>query len=208
MVWGAILVKYAALGGPGALGFPTTDEVGVAGGSRNTFTRGSVFWSEATGAHMVWGAILARYDALGGPGWLGFPTTDEVGVAGGARSTFTRGSVFWSEASGAHMVWGAILVKFDALGGPGALGFPTTDEVGVAGGSRNTFTRGSVLWSEATGAHFVIGAILARYDALGGPVSDLGFPTTDEYQVDGGARSDFQRSHYILWTPATGAVAY
>jgi uncharacterized protein with LGFP repeats len=202
----AIDQYYAKSGG--GLGAPTGTETSVAGGRMRTYERGNIYWSAATGAHIVWGAILVKYSALGGPGTLGFPTTDEVGVAGGARSTFTRGSVFWSAATGARMVWGAILARYDALGGPGWLGFPTTDEVGVAGGARSTFTRGSVFWSEPTGAHMVWGAILARYDALGGPVSDLGFPTTDEYQVVGGARSDFQRSHYILWTPAMGAVAY
>ena len=89
-----------------------------------TYERGNIYWSAATGAHIVWGAILVKYSALGGPGALGFPTTDEVGVAGGARSTFTRGSVFWSAATGARMVWGAILARYDALGGPGWLGFP------------------------------------------------------------------------------------
>jgi uncharacterized protein with LGFP repeats len=207
-VWGAILAKYEALGGPAFLGFPVTDEVGVAGGSRSTFTVGSVFWSGATGTHLVWGAILAKYEALGGPAFLGFPVTDEVGVAGGSRSAFARGSVFWSGATGTHLVWGAILAKYEALGGPAVQGFPVTDEVGAAGGSRSTFTRGSVFWSATTGAHLVIGAILGAYDARGGPASDLGFPTTDEYQTGGGARSDFQRDHYIVWTPTTGAVVH
>ena len=89
-----------------------------------------------------------------------------------------------------------------------ALGFPTTDEVYVAGGARNTFTGGSVLWSGRTGAHVVIGGILAKYDSIGGPASDLGFPTSDEFAVPGGARSNFERTHYILWTPSTGAVVY
>jgi uncharacterized protein with LGFP repeats len=207
-VWGAILVKFQALGGPAGFGFPTGDEVGTAGGARSTFTRGSVFWSQATGAHFVWGAILDKYNGLGGPGALGFPTSDEVGVAGGSRSTFTGGSVLWIEGIGAHVVIGGILAKYDALGGPAALGFPTTDEVYIAGGARSTFTGGSVFWSARTGAHVVIGGILAKYDSIGGPTSDLGFSTTDEFAVPGGARSDFERDHYILWTPSTGAVVH
>jgi uncharacterized protein with LGFP repeats len=206
VVWGAILVKYQSLGGPPSIGFPTTDEVGVAGGAQSTFTGGSLFWSERTGARLVWGAILVKYRAVGGPASIGFPMTDEVGVAGGSRSTFTGGSVLWTERTGAHLVIGGILSKYDAFGGPAALGFPTTDEVQVAGGARSTFTGGSVLWSSRTGAHVVIGGILAKYDEIGGPSSELGFPTTDEYAVPGGARTDFERGRYIDWTPSTGAV--
>jgi uncharacterized protein with LGFP repeats len=77
-----------------------------------------------------------------------------------------------------------------------------------AGGARSTFTGGSVLWSAGTGAHVVIGGILAKYDSVGGPTSDLGFPTTDEFAVPGGARSNFERDHYMLWTPSTGAVVH
>src|SRR4029453_12781132 len=101
---------------------------------------------------------------------------DEVSVAGGARSTFTHGSILWSDRTGPHFVIGGILAKYDTFGGPAALGFPLTDEVQVAGGARSTFTGGSILWTDRTGAHFVIGGILARYDEVGGPSSDLGFP--------------------------------
>ena len=207
-VWGAILVKYQELGGPAGFGFPISDEVGLAGGARSTFTRGSVFWSQPRGAHFVWGAILDKYNGLGGPAALGFPTSDEVAVAGGSRSTFTGGSVLWTERTGAHLVIGAILSKYSDFGGPAALGFPITDEVYLARGARSTFTGGSVLWSGGTGAHVVIGGILAKYDSIGGPTSDLGFPTTDEFAAPGGARSNFQRDHYILWTPSTGAVVH
>ena len=208
VVWGALLVKYLALGGPRGFGLRKTDEVGVAGGARSSFTRGSLFWSSATGAHLVWGANLVRYDALGGPTALGFPTTDEVGVAGGSRNTFTRGSLFWAETTGTHLVWGANLVKYDALGGPAFLGFPTTDEVGVAGGARSTFTRGSLFWAERTAAHFVWGDILVAYDRTGGPAGELGFATTDEVAVPGGARSTFENGRYIDWSAGAGAVVH
>ena len=207
-VWGAILVRYEQAGGPAALGFPTTDEVGIPGGARSSFTRGSVFWSAPTGAHFVWGAILERFTAFGGTAALGFPVTDEVGVAGGARSRFTRGSVFWSEVTGAHVVWGAILVKYESAGGPAALGFPRADEVGVAGGARSTFTIGSIFWTDRTQAKVVWGAILVAYDQVGGPGSALGFPTTDEYAVTGGARSDFEKGRFIDWSAAAGAVVH
>jgi stage II sporulation protein D len=51
----------------------------------------------------------------------------------------------------------------------------------------------------------VRGAIRARWAQLGWENSRLGFPTSDEYAIPGGRRSDFQGG-YITWTPATGAV--
>ncbi len=206
LVIGGIQAKYDAYGGPAALGFPVTDEVAVAGGARSTFTGGSVFWSGATGAHAVIGGILARYDQLGGPPGLGFPTTDEVGMAGGARVSFQRGAILWSGGTGAKYVIGGILAKYDGYGGAPRLGFPVTDEVAVAGGARSTFTGGSVFWSGGTGSHVVIGAILARYDQIGGPSSYIGFPTSDEFGVSGGAQTNFSYGHYIVWRPSTGAV--
>jgi uncharacterized protein with LGFP repeats len=150
---------------------------------------------------------IDRYFATLG-GRLGQPTGPEVSVADGRMRPYERGNIYWSAATGAHFVWGSILAKYTALGGPGAFGFPTTDEVGVAGGARNTFTGGSIFWSGATGAHSVIGAILAKYTEVGGPAGALGFPTSDEYGVAGGARSDFERGHYILWTASGGAVVH
>jgi uncharacterized protein with LGFP repeats/glucose/arabinose dehydrogenase len=208
LIIGGIQAKFDAYGGPGALGFPTTDEVAVAGGARTTFTGGSIFWSGPTGAHVVIGGILGRYDQLGGPSWLGFPTTDEIGLGGGARVSFERGAIIWSPGAGAKYVIGGILSKYDAYGGAARLGYPVTDEVGVAGGARSTFTGGSVFWSGGTGAHVVIGAILAKYDQIGGPGSYIGFPTSDEFGVSGGAQTNFSYGHYIVWKPATGAVVH
>ena len=208
LIIGGIQAKYDASGGPAALGFPVTDEVAVADGARSTFTGGSVFWSGATGGHTVIGGILARYDQLGGPPGLGFPTTDEVGMAGGARVSFQRGAILWSGGTGAKYVIGGILAKYDAYGGAPRLGFPVTDEVAVAGGARSTFTGGSVFWSGGTGSHVVIGAILGRYDQIGGPSSYIGFPTSDEFGVSGGAQSNFSNGHYIVWRASTGAVVH
>ncbi|WP_442928867.1 LGFP repeat-containing protein, partial [Modestobacter sp. VKM Ac-2980] len=42
---------------------------------------------------------------------------------------------------------------------------------------------------------------------LGWENSTLGFPTTNEYSVDGGRRSDFQNG-YITWTPSGGTVVH
>ncbi|WP_406632813.1 polysaccharide deacetylase family protein [Pseudarthrobacter quantipunctorum] len=215
-VHGAIRGRYLAFGGPaGLLGFPLTDETTTPGaaGQYNDFAGGSVYWSPGTGAHEVHGAIRGRYLAFGGPaGLLGFPLTDETTTSGtaGQYNDFAGGSVYWSPGTGAHEVHGAIRGRYLAFGGPaGLLGFPLTDETGTPDGvgRYNHFSgmnaSSSIYWSPATGAHEVYGAIRARWVALGWERSRLGYPTSGEYGITGGRRSDFQHGS-ILWHAASG----
>ena len=49
----------------------------------NTFTGGArIYWSPWTGAHIINGAILAKYLGIGGAGAYGFPTTDVLDISG------------------------------------------------------------------------------------------------------------------------------
>jgi stage II sporulation protein D len=205
VVLGAVLDKYLQLGGPGGfLGLPTSDELGVPGGRRSTFQGGHLYWGPSTGAREVHGAILGSYLSLGGPGFLGLPTTDEVAASGGRRSLFERGHLYWSSSTGAQPVYGAILAKYLSLGGPGGmLGFPTSRERGTPGGAASTFQGGHVYWS-AAGAFEVHGALLGKYLALGGPEGWLGHPVSDEVTVAGGRSSRFGNGH-LFWGPRTGA---
>ncbi|MGY1640405.1 LGFP repeat-containing protein [Geodermatophilus sp. SYSU D00703] len=47
------------------------------------------------------------------------------------------------------------------------------------------------------------GAIRARWAELGWERSGLGYPVSDEYEVDGGRRSDFEHG-WIRWDRGTG----
>ncbi len=152
-------------------------------------------------------AIGEKHRRLGGTDGLGDPTSGEYAVPGGTARTYERGRIYRSTATGAaYAVRGAVLTRYLRLGGPGGLlGLPTSDETAVTGGRSSTFTGGRIYWSRATGAHEVHGAVLRRYLRLGGPDSRLGLPTTDEYAVPGGRRSDFARG-WIRWDAATGAT--
>ena len=213
-VIGSILDRYLALGGPsGRLGYPTTDEraTPVPGGRFNHFQGGSIYWTPATGAHQVGGAIRGVWAALGWEkGHLGFPTTDEKPTPRrhGAFNHFQGGSIYWSPPTGAHPVWGDIRRAWAAQGWEnGTLGFPTTGERRTPNrqGAFNHFQGGSVYWSPTTGAHSVLGAIGAKWAALGWENSALGFPTSSEYGIPGGRGQNFQYGR-ITWTPAGGAV--
>jgi uncharacterized protein with LGFP repeats len=76
-----------------------------------------------------------------------------------------------------------------------------------SGGAANHFQGGSVHWSRGTGAHAVQGAIRDAWARTGWEMGPLGFPTSNEYAVPGGRRSDFEHA-YVDWSPARGAVVH
>lgn len=93
---GAILEKFSDTGGSsGVLGQPISDEqVGPNGGRYTKFQSGVVYWTPRTGAHIVQGDIRAAWEDHGGPsGPLGYPTSDEIPIPGGARGEFEHGTI-------------------------------------------------------------------------------------------------------------------
>jgi uncharacterized protein with LGFP repeats len=167
--------------------------------------------------HIVRGAVLDKYRALGGPAsGLGYPTADYVAVPSmnAAYTNFQGGDLIWSQAAGAHYVRGGILRTWLWTGGAaGYLGFPTADEVALPNASSpvgyvSDFQHGSIYWSAATSMHIVRGAVLDKYRLLGGPASGLGYPTADYVTTSGrtgpGASTSFQGGA-IYWSSGTGA---
>lgn len=287
----AIDQAWQAAGGDGStVGTKDGDVYAVGDGFAQNFSGGKIFFTPATGAHLLSGPILDKYQALGGPADsdLGFPTIDDVaGLVGpdSRVSTFSasdKPAIFWTPATGAWVVRGAINAAWDKLGGSaGTVGVPTGDETydgnvvsqkftggdiafdtstktfttvppelagnlagveiptdattainqawraagGLAGtlgarqgaqqpvgtdGAVQDYAGGKVFYSPATGAHAVTGAILAKYEAQGGPTGDLGLPSGTE--ADGGAPnsrvSTFSAADkpVIFWTPDNGAI--
>lgn len=287
----AITAAWQANGGDtGPLG-PKDGGVYAAGdGFGQNFPGGKIFFTPATGAHIMTGAILDKYQSLGGPADsdLGFPTIDEgAGKAADSRNTTFSASdnpvIFWTPAAGAWVVRGAINTAWDKLGGSaGSLGVPADDEmyqgdvvsqkftggqlsydrkaktfttvppelagqlaglqipddptsainaarraaggalgplgaaqgppypIGADGLGQN-FAGGKIFYSPATGANVVTGQVLAKYESVGGPQGDLGLPTSNE--VDGGLATESRMSTFaakdqpvIFWTPDYGAV--
>ncbi len=66
----------------------------------------SIYWSAATGAHIVTAEIRDAWLATGGPaGPLGYPTSDEAPAAGeGRAAAFQHGRIEWTAATGARVV--------------------------------------------------------------------------------------------------------
>ncbi|MCV6982019.1 hypothetical protein H7I53_17535 [Mycolicibacterium pulveris] len=286
----AITAAWEATGGDGGALGPRQGEVYAVGdGFAQDFAGGKMFFTPDTGAHFMQGAILEKYESLGGPADsdLGFPTIDEgPGRAPGSRnSTFSASDnpvIFWTPDTGARVVRGPINAAWDQLGGSsGALGVPAEDEryqgsvvsqrftggelsydtktktfttvppelagqlqglevpddpvaainaarraaggtmgplgaaegppysIGADGLGQN-FAGGKIFYSPDTGANVLTGQVLDKYESVGGPEGDLGFPVTGE--VDGGITNSRMSTFaaedkpVIFWTPDYGAV--
>jgi hypothetical protein len=165
----AIKQKVLDLGGaPGkALGGV---EFGAGDGFRQKFEHGEIFLLPPNAPCWVHGAILAEYAALGAEGgFLGYPVTDERPTPDGAGryNHFQNGSIYWSYASGAHEVHGAIRDKWASLGWEqGWLGFPMEGERPFTEGGRiSRFQNGAIYWWPDIGA-FDLGRVRLRYRGL------------------------------------------
>jgi uncharacterized protein with LGFP repeats len=100
-VHGAILRKYLDSGGYKKWGFPTSDELRAPKGRWNKFQKARIYWSSKYGAHVVYGAILAKYVELdGASGKLGLPSSDEYKITGGRRQDFQHGYIKWNAETG------------------------------------------------------------------------------------------------------------
>ncbi|HYO02003.1 MAG TPA: hypothetical protein VET27_08970 [Mycobacterium sp.] len=236
---GAILDEYQSLGGPadGDLGFPTIDEGdGRAPGSRNTTfsaaDRPVIFWTPDNGARVVRGAINAAWDKLGGSaGVLGVPTDDEAYSGDEVSQTFSGGQLTWNRKTNAFTttppevvdqlagleIPGDVTTSIDAArrsaGGPlGPLGAADGEQYTIgADGAGQNYAGGKIFYSPATGANVLTGQVLAKYESVGGPEGDLGFPTSNEN--DGGLAPMSKIASFaaadqpvIFWTPDFGAV--
>ncbi|WP_341868004.1 nucleoside hydrolase [Amycolatopsis circi] len=164
-IYGAIRAAWAGMGGErGGLGYPITDETGTPDGvgRYNHFSRtdgGSIYWTPGTGAHAIYGAIRAKWAAMG---WersvLGYPTTDETGTPDGVgrynHFTGTGGaSIYWTPGTGAQAIYGDIRAKWASMGWERSfLGYPTSSEYGIPGGRRNDFQHGWISWNASNRA--------------------------------------------------------
>lgn len=154
-------------------------------GCYQEFERGAVYWSAGSGARWVHGGVRSTWNRTGGVnGPLGYPRTGETDHgAGGVQQLFQGGTVVWSARTGAAAVRGAVGARWAALGGgAGPLGYPLGGERGglSGGGAQQAFERGRILWSPATGAQPVRGAIGRAYADLGGERGRLGYPVSPE----------------------------
>jgi len=143
------------------------------------------------------GAIEQKYRLAGGAaGILGAPVSDARPVqdrAGGWIRDF-RAVVVGAVAA-------TVAVRPVIAGAPPAPGHRPWSGLG-------TPYAASIVWSPATGAHFVTGEIRDAWLAAGGPAGALGYPVSDEGpDGDAGRAARFQRGT-IGWSRASGALIH
>ncbi|WP_432560959.1 CAP domain-containing protein [Kineococcus sp. SYSU DK003] len=208
-VKGAIGQAYGAAGAnTGFLGLPMGREFGPlrGGGYGQHFAGGSIYWSAASGAQVVRGAIRDRWAAAG---WenssLGYPTGAEFGIRGGLVQRFQGGAVYWSTATGAQAVTGPVLDVYGQNGWEnGLLGLPTTSVTGLATGSYAHFQNGSV-YSSAAGTHVVAGAVRTAWAAQGWENGVLGYPGSRQFGgLAGGGSGQHFTGGSVYSSPASG----
>lgn len=154
-VGGPVYTKWVDSGGSsGSLGVPTSNLVTANGGQYATFAHGAVTYSSTTAAHRMAGVVAKKWLAVGGPGSpLGYPTTDQRRTPDGTGVYvhFRGGSIYSTTATGAHWVGSAIEAKWKALRWErGTLGYPTSDQRKVSGGSKVIFQHGSITYETRT----------------------------------------------------------
>ena len=204
----AILAAAATYKALGTATGPTVCTLVSAGCSR-TYTGGTIFWTAATGAHLVKPKIAKAWASAGSQGGvLGYPTGEETGGLknGGSYQAFQGGRIYLTPLLGAKIVKGGILNAWLAAGAEaGAIGYPLTDELGGLknGGSVQLFTGGAFYWSPASGAHVVKGAIALAWLLKGAQAGKLGYPTSEEYTSGSLTAQDFQGGR-ISWSSKTG----
>lgn len=192
----------------GHVGTCLNNEYPVNGGQAQDFTGGQVFWSPSTGAHALYGRIGARYAEMGGAeSWLGFPlTSEQVTPDGVGRYVhFQNGSIYWTPQLGATPVPKDIMAHWGTTNYErGDLGYPVKAPESAGNGLWQQFQHGYIVRDNKGDNYWLRGLIGERYGQMGGPNSPLGFPTSDEKLIPGGAFQEFEHGN-LYWSPSTGA---
>ena len=132
----------------GHLGYPTSAPRDAAGGQVQEFEKGAIVTNPDGAAHIVHGAIGAKYKELGTvESELGFPKGGEKSIRGGAFQEFDNGNIYWSAGTGAHFIkYGDIFTHWGTQRyEQGKFGYPTEDHANIpAGGEIVRFENGTI----------------------------------------------------------------
>lgn len=161
---------------------------------------------------LPYGEIAKKYYAMGGVrSVLGVPKLAEAAAQSGGRfQEFLGGIILWHSQTGAFAIRGAILQRFWATGSETNWGFALMDEANAAKspvtgqtGRFQYFQKGLFLWTGATGAHGLHGAILDHFEDTGREAK-YGYPTGAEQAYGSTGRKQVFEKATFYWTPEQG----
>ena len=211
--------RYATFGGESSLlGIPTAEAIDVPGGAVREYQGGAIYYSQDTGAHVMYGAILDRYRALGGPSSeLGFPTNDEGDTGDGVGrfndfSTPGGAAIYWNPQWGASVIRGRVLETWRQAGAvSGPFGYPSADTSIMDGVQTGKFVgpEGTeIQWSKTGGLITIPAALAATIPGLSAttPTSERPISVSPP-DTSITAEPTAMRSSKWWWIPAGVAAA-
>ena len=211
--------RYATFGGESSLlGIPTAEAIDVPGGAVREYQGGAIYYSKDTGAHVMYGAILDRYRALGGPSSeLGFPTNDEGDTGDGVGrfndfSTPGGAAIYWNPQWGASVIRGRVLETWRQAGAvSGPFGYPSADTSIMDGVQTGKFVgpEGTeIQWSKAGGLITIPAALATTIPGLSAttPTSERPISVSPP-DTSVTAEPPATRSSKWWWIPAGVAAA-
>lgn len=209
----AIGTTWTAMGGrDSVLGIPVGEESCEGTVCTQAFASGMIVWTPASGAWATSRPIFEKWNREGGSsGHLGNPVSAATmcSTTSGCRQEFAGGLVlapntgtaasFVRSGSGIGNKW--------KQGGAenGRLSYPLGDETCQGTVCQQPFVNGIVYWTAESGSWPTYNnGITARWQALGGGKSRMGFPTSDEFCGAVACWQSFQGGD-ILWSTMAGA---
>ena len=152
--------RRAAGGSLGPLGAKQGPQYAIGqDGAGQDFAGGKIFYSPATGANVVTGQVLKKYESVGGPqSDLGFPTSNE---ADGGLKTGSRVSTVLRQGQAGHLLDARLRRVHRARGDErgvgtnsaapaGSLGPPVADQTEDGNVVSQRFTGGEISWDKQT----------------------------------------------------------
>jgi hypothetical protein len=218
--------RYSAFGGESSLlGSAVGEAVDVPGGAERDYQGGAIFYSKDTGAHVMYGAILDRYKALGGPGTsgLGFPTNDETGTgdSAGRFSDFSApegAAIYWNPQWGASVIKGRVLEAWRQSGAiTGPFGYPSADTSITDGVQTGKFVgpEGTeIQWSQAAGLVTIPAALATKIPGFGSTAptaegtTSMSKPTTSVTADPGVKKKGFNWLWLLLGIPLVAGLGW
>jgi hypothetical protein len=123
------------------------------------YQNGRLYWKQSVGVKEIEGDISVAYvdNTLQTNATYGVPTTDETGTPDGAgryNHFEGGGSIYWTNATGAHLVYGSIKTLWASMNWERSyLGYPTDDPAYLANGLvRQNYQGGRIDFTPTTGA--------------------------------------------------------
>ncbi|WP_253182639.1 GH25 family lysozyme [Arthrobacter sp. SW1] len=215
-VTGVFWDAWGEAGWQAAIGYPTgkvTCPYGSAASTtcHQTFQGGNIYRTPNVGTFAVNKAYMAGWKEANWQQGLGYPKGNiTCGLyGGGCYQPFTKGNIYRTATTGAHAVTGAYWNAWKAAGFQASIGYPTGPvRCGLyGGGCYQSFAKGNVYWTSATGAHAVTEPYREAWRQAGWQMGRLGYPKAAAVAALGYRTVAFQGGT-MTWSSSGVKVTY